>query len=484
MSFLPTSFLIISAAVIAVVCGLLTILLMMRKRYQTQSDHCQQLQQRCLLLEEKLRSFGPLLDFKEEQLRQFQDLEKSSQEKISHLSGQLGHSQAKLEEALSKAEERSNWSNAQQNEWLVRFQSASEHLLRSSKSIFLEQNQQQMAHWRDHTKQDLVHHNQNFEGLLRPLRECLDQLQQKRQHEQNQWGEVYGALKEQLKSQAENHFALQKEMQHLSQALRTPHGCGRWGELQLKRVVEIAGMLAYCDFEQQVTKVGEKGNLRPDMVIRLPSERQLIIDAKAPIQAYLEAQSIADPVKKAAKFKEHADAVRRHAQVLSQKEYWQSFKPTPEFTVLFLPGEAIFSAALEADPLLMEWSTSQNIILATPTTLIALLKAIAYGWRQHRSEENSRQIAQLGTQLHDRLKKFGSRLDDVRAQLSRTVEAYNKTASSYEGRVLVSARKLHEMSELAEGTLQGPQAIESHPKTLSSLEIEIAQDSKNPALQP
>lgn len=455
-------------ALIATVTAFLTALILSQRGRVRAQREFNLLQQQYALLEAKLRSFGPLLDFREKQLQEMREKEQLAQERLTSLSGELGSCQAHLQEAVSRADERAQWSSAQQNEWVVRFQNASEQILQSSKALFLEQNQQQLAYWRDNTRRDLAQNNQSFEGLLGPLKDALNQMQQKRQDEQMQWSEVYGALKEQLKSQAENHFAIQKDLQQLSQALRTPQGCGRWGELQLKRVVEIAGMLPYCDFEKQVTGAGEKGNLRPDMVIRLPSQRQLIIDAKAPIQSYLEAQLIQDPQKRTEKFKEHADAVRRHAQVLSQKEYWQSFKPTPEFTVLFLPGEAIFSAALEADPLLMEWTTRQNIILATPTTLIALLKAIAYGWRQHRSEENARQIAQLGTQLYHRLKKFGTRLDELRGSLARSVESYNKTASSWEGRVLVSARKLHEMSELAEGSLDIPQGLENYPKSLRS----------------
>lgn len=417
-----------------------------------------------LSLEEKLHVQSQSLEVKELQIARGHDEVREAQERIAQMSNQLGRCQAQLEEETKRSKEQSDWTAAQQNEWLLRFQGASDELLTSSKALFLEQNQQQLNHWRDNVRSDHAHQHQHLESLLTPLRECIDRLQRERRGEESQWSEVYGALKEQLRGQAENHLAIQREMQQLSQALRTPQGCGRWGELQLKRVVEIAGMLPYCDFDQQVSSAKESGSLRPDMVIRLPSQRQLIIDAKAPIQAYLEAQ-VGDGQQRAGKLKEHAEAVRKHAQVLAQKEYWQSFKPTPEFTVLFLPGEAIFSAALEADPLLMEWSARKNIILATPTTLIALLKAIAYGWRQHRSEENSKQIAQLGTQLYERLKKFGHNLEDLRRHLNQTVNTFNAAVGSWDSRVLVSARKLHESADLTEKTLPSPEVIEARPKS-------------------
>ena len=428
-------------------------------------------------LEEKVHFQTQSLEAKERQILRGHDEVREAQERIAQMSHQLGRAQAQLEEETRRSKEQSDWTAAQQNEWLLRFQGASDELLTSSKALFLEQNQQQLTHWRENVRSDHAHQHQHLESMLTPLRECIDRLQRERRGEESQWSEVYGALKEQLRGQAENHLAIQREMQQLSQALRTPQGCGRWGELQLKRVVEIAGMLPYCDFDRQVSSAKESGSLRPDMVIRLPSQRQLIIDAKAPIQAYLEAQVAENDQQRAKKLKEHAEAVRKHAQILGQKEYWQSFKPTPEFTVLFLPGEAIFSAALEADPLLMEWSARKNIILATPTTLIALLKAIAYGWRQHRSEENSKQIAQLGSQLYERLKKFGHNLEDLRRHLNQTVNTFNSAIGSWDSRVLVSARKLHESSDLTEKALPSPEAIETRPKALRLEPIEaIASD--------
>lgn len=416
-------------------------------------------------LDEKIHFQTHSLEAKERQLASARDELFQLQERIAQMSNQLGRCQAQLDEEAKRSKERADWTSAQQNEWLLRFQGASEQLLSNSKALFLEQNQQQLTHWREGVRSDHARQHQHLESMLAPLRECIDRLQRERRGEESQWSEVYGALKEQLRGQAENHLAIQREMQQLSQALRTPQGCGRWGELQLKRVVEIAGMLPYCDFDQQVTRAHESGHLRPDMIIRLPSQRQLIIDAKAPIQAYLEAQFAKEEQQRSVKLKEHAEAVRKHAQILAQKEYWQSFKPTPEFTVLFLPGEAIFSAALEADPLLMEWSARKNIILATPTTLIALLKAIAYGWRQHRSEENSRQIAQLGSQLYERLKKFGHYLDDLRRHLNQTVNTFNTAVGSWDARILVAARKLHESSDLTEGGLSSPKALDVEPKS-------------------
>lgn len=418
----------------------------------------------------------------EEQSQRLPELERQVQERegeIQELMAQWTRAETELREARKGADEKLALVNDAQKKLGDAFKALSNDALKSNNQAFLALAQQNLEKFQQSARSDLDKKQESIQQLIKPVRESLEKFDHKLADLEKARTGAYEALKQQVGSLMEAQNQLRLETIKVSSSLRSPTARGRWGEIQLRRVVEMAGMIEYCDFfEQRGINSGEK-MLRPDLVIQLPGGKQIAVDAKAPLDAFLKSHEASDDAARKKFLEEHAEQIRLHMKALSSKNYCDHLPTSPEFVVLFLPGESFFSAALEHDPSLIEVGVDHGVILATPTTLIALLRAVAYGWRQENLSQNAKKISELGKELYKRLSHLAGHWAKVGKSLENAVKSYNDAVGSLERRVLVKAREFEMLDTTAHNVMIEPlNPIEQTARPLQATEL-IEMDTDN-----
>jgi len=338
--------------------------------------------------------------------------------------------------------------------------------LKANSDNFLLLAEENLGKQHEKAKRELSEREKAVEALVKPITDALKSSQKQISELEKSRSEAYGSIKNQLEAMQLSQKSLTQETHNLVKALRRPEVRGRWGEITLRRLVELAGMVEHCDFMEQVHKEGNGQVIRPDMVVRMPEQRELVVDVKTPLDAYLSAAEAQDDNERQVCLKRHARNVRTHIRLLSSKAYWNQFDESPEFVILFIPGDQFLSAALSEEPDLIEYALSKQIILATPTSFVALLKAVAYGWRQLALADNAQEIRVLAEDLYGRLATFVSHMNKVGRQLASSVDHYNKAVGSLERSVLPGARKFVELGVRSKKEVEKLEILESTPRTM------------------
>lgn len=366
--------------------------------------------------------------------------------------GKLAHAETSLVDEQKAAAEKIALLTQAQSSLSDAFKALSSEALKSNNQTFMDLAKTTLEKFQEGARTDLDSRQKAVDALVKPIQDSLQKVDGKLGEIEKSRLQTYTALDEQLKGLLNNHLPrLHQETANLVKALRQPTVRGRWGEIQLQRVVEMAGMIEHCDFIQQESLATEEGRLRPDLIVRLPGGKRVVVDAKAPVSAYLDAIETEDETVKLTLLADHARQVRTHISQLSRKAYWEQFDQAPEFVILFLPGEMFFSAALQQDPSLIEFGVNEKVIPATPTTLIALLRAVSYGWRQEALAQNAQEISELGRELYKRIGDLAGHWSDVGKHLGKSLDAFNKATGTLESRVLVSARRFKDLKAAPDG---------------------------------
>jgi DNA recombination protein RmuC len=387
------------------------------------------------------------------------------------LERELVRARADLEHERVLAQERLATLTDAQERLSASFKALSADALKSSIDQLTELNRAQLSAARAEARGDLDTRRQAVEQLVGPLKEQLGRVDAQLLALDQERRESRGRLEAQLRTLAETGERLRTETGALVTALRKPNARGQWGQMQLRNVVELAGMVRYCDFAEQSPVAGDETTLRPDLVVNLPGGKHVVVDAKAPLQGVLDAYQARDEDERQQHLRDHARLLRRHVKALADKAYWAGLDSAPDIVVMFLPGEHLYGAALEADPALIEDAMARRVLIATPTTLLAMLRAVAYGWQQERVAESAQAISELGRELHGRLVKLSTLLSTLGTRLNSTVRAYNDAVGSYEARVLPAARRFEDHGSVAAGR----ELPELEPVTVSARSVHAAE---------
>lgn len=346
------------------------------------------------------------------------------------------------------------------------FAEISNRSLRANSDTFLQLAKQNLETHQEKARSELSEREKAVEALVKPIRDALEASNKQISELEKSRSEAYGSIRNHLEAMQLSQQSLTQETQNLVKALRRPEVRGQWGEITLRRLVELAGMVEHCDFVEQVHVVGDNKIIRPDMIVNMPDQRQLVVDVKTPLDAYLAAAEAPDDAQRKLALERHAKNVRSHIRLLASKSYWTQFDESPEFVILFIPGDQFLSAALGEEPDLIEYALSQQIILATPTSFVALLKAVAYGWRQLALADNAKEIRILAEDLYGRLGTFVTHMNKVGRQLASSVENYNRAVGSLERNVLPGARKFTELGVHAKKDIEKLESLEPVPRTM------------------
>ena len=403
--------------------------------------------------------------------------------KRKHLQENINLLEVSVKDQDKLQQERDSAFDAARDKLAVEFSEMANQSLKANSETFLRLAEQNLGVQQERAKRELGDREQAVENLVKPIRDALQQSQKQISDLEKARSEAYGGIKSQLEAMQISQQSLRQETQNLVKALRRPEVRGRWGEITLRRLVELAGMVEHCDFQEQVHTTADDKIIRPDMIVRMPDQRELVVDVKTPLDAYLQAVEANDDAQRKLGLERHARNVREHIRKLASKTYWEQFSNSPEFVILFIPGDQFLSAALGEDPDLIEYALANQIILATPTSFVALLKAVAYGWRQLALAGNAEEIRKLAEDLYGRLTAFVGHMNKVGKQLASSVDNYNRAVGSLERKVLPGARKFVELGIRPKKELDQLEPLESLPRTMVEPGNEAEDDAGDKLLQ-